>query len=200
VKEPDDKRLLRCVNSVDRVGLVIKTHQLLDTLLTLLISEAVERPRAVEVCRISVPLKIDLVVALGWLPPESRPLVKKLTAIRNRFAHQRTRFSKADARDLFNTLSASHRSQLGRHFEQYESPLTVLRECFTVSFLELQWLVIRSRDSKAEGKALSKMAKEAISMHPEHVRARERYGADRRRTIQAIVLADRAEREKSGRL
>lgn len=179
--------------------MVIRSHQTLEALLLLLLNECLQKPGELDLSRLSFHLKVDLAVALGKLPPESRPLLVKLNALRNRFAHQEARFTRASAREMYNCLSAGHRTTLRKALLDYTSPISLLEECFAVSFVELKHLVSATRDAKARERALSDMVAEVLGALPKSL---ERQGSTEvtNEQVRKAVESDRQARARACRL
>lgn len=66
----------------------IQAHLYLDHVVTKLLSESVRFPRYLQLDRTGFAQKLQLVLALGLLPPEFVASIKVVNSIRNKIAHQ----------------------------------------------------------------------------------------------------------------
>jgi len=74
-------------NEPDGLGLILKGHHAIETFLNASLIEALYESDALELSRIAFLLKADLLIALGLIPRQQRPLFNRLNAYRNKFAH-----------------------------------------------------------------------------------------------------------------
>ncbi len=96
---PDDvpDHIAKCVNlhwfstfiqnEQDALGLILKGHHSIENFLNASLIEALYESDALELSRIAFLLKADLLIALGLIPRERRPLFNRLNTYRNKFAH-----------------------------------------------------------------------------------------------------------------
>lgn len=75
------------IKETDALGLILKGHHGVESLLNASLIEALDESDALELSRITFLLKADLLIALGLLPKERRPLFNRLNTYRNKFAH-----------------------------------------------------------------------------------------------------------------
>lgn len=74
-------------NTEDQLSLVIKCHFELDSILDKLLTLSMYDASSLEVRRISFILKVDMLIGLGILSKNVRPLFNNINSIRNIYAH-----------------------------------------------------------------------------------------------------------------
>lgn len=74
-------------NACDELSLVIKAFHRIESRIEEALTIALPAPHRLELRRMSMILKVDILTALGFMNPRLRPLFNKLNAIRNAYAH-----------------------------------------------------------------------------------------------------------------
>jgi hypothetical protein len=185
-------------SSDDPFDLAIRSHQALDELLNLVISESLVDPHALEIENLGFALKVDLAAALGVIG--DRPVFVRLNRIRNRFAHDRhAAFSQSDADDLFNCWSPRLRQFTNQGRADFDSPVEVLSFTVGVLFILLQGEVTRLRDEKLHARVLKEVAAEVFGPKQVPLEERQKRGRPSER-IEARVNAERERRRAKGDL
>lgn len=172
---------------------VVRGHQFLDELLNVAISEALAVPHAVEVGRVSFPLKIDLAVALRIIPEDCRSAYMKINNVRNRFAHNSgAKFTRRDAQQTYDTLSHGLRDALGRETDFSHGPLHTLRRCIHMLFFVFYSRIEEMRDDNVRHREWAAIVDEELGpISPE-----EREALDKNTRNLRVEDVVRREREK----
>jgi hypothetical protein len=200
-EHPGEKEFLDAVNAADPFTMVIKSHQCIEELLLLAISEALATPHALELRRLSFSLKAELATALACVPLDSLPLLLKINKLRNSFAHdRRASFTAKQASELFGCLSRGQKQALGREISSYGHVIEIFRECATLIDVQLEATVTRMRDDKVRERILLEEAWSVISQKPADVAARREMGSKRQQKIEERVNEERKQRNKRGAL
>jgi hypothetical protein len=161
---PDKARFLEVVNAADDLHVVIRGHQLVEEALNSAISEALPEPHALEVSKLSFALKIDLASALRVVRSDSRPSLRAINRIRNRFAHQpNASLSDQEALDLRNLLSPWQRYVLGNQVAERDSPRSMLRMVMAVAFIEARNSARRLEDQKVADEVMHDIVEETLA-------------------------------------
>lgn len=193
-KPPTEKRLLQVLWQDDEPLLVVvRGHQFLDELLNVAISQALAVPHAVEVGRVSFPLKIDFAVALRIIPEDCRSAYMKINNIRNRFAHNSgAKFTRRHAQEAYNTLAPGLRRALGRETDLSHGPIHTLRRCIQLLFFVIRYSIEKMRDDSVRSREWAEIVDEELGpISPAEREALEKNSHNLR--VEDIV---RREREK----
>lgn len=81
-------RLVARVHSEDAAQAFLQAHLYLDHVVSLLLTEAVPAPRYLQLDRTGFAQKLQLVAAMGLLPPSLFAAIRVINSIRNRIAHK----------------------------------------------------------------------------------------------------------------
>ena len=104
-KPPSRKEFLEIIISEEELVTVLKGAQCIETVLNILISEALPRPHILEIRRIPIQLKVDFAIALGFIQQQLRPVFVKINKIRNNFAHnQNAKLVSKEVRELYKSI------------------------------------------------------------------------------------------------
>jgi hypothetical protein len=135
-------RVMSCFKNLhetdDILTFMIRGHLHCESVLTALLSKAIQRPEALDVDRLNYQAKLNLCNAFGLIPESLEPGLAKLGKFRNQLVHRfDCSISEQDQTDFINTL----RSTGGLHTEYYLSErtdfLNGLRRCIEVLLIEL---------------------------------------------------------------
>lgn len=185
------------VNSGDPIRLTIDGHKAIDAALTALMAESLPDPDLPELSRLKFTTRLDLVIALGLLPRESRPGWLEFNRLRNRMAHEiGAEVDEAASRRVFAALGARHREMLGNTaFENWGDPVSPLMRCLAVLYAEATNRLTALRDDRTRELALHEMVEAAIA--PADVI--EPYQRARTSIIEAKVEQARRQRDRQGK-
>jgi hypothetical protein len=90
----------------DDFAAAIRGHLYLEHILMTFIQSALQRPDAVNLDRLHFPVKVDLAIALGLLPEDLAPPLKKVNSFRNKVAHNlKYQMSDTDRKELYDSFS-----------------------------------------------------------------------------------------------
>lgn len=197
------KRIIRIPTSAEFLGIVehpqvqvsvIIAQIVLENLIALALSETMAGQHHLELERVPFPMKLDLAIALGILPLESRPIYLKVNNLRNNFAHDwSATFHDSEGINFYNCLSGFQRRGFGSK-ENQQGGKAILTQILCVLFVELQQVVTRIRDEKVYSQALHEevMALRAKSGKPPEAESTKR--------ARNKVLIARKQREAVGEL
>jgi hypothetical protein len=91
----------------ESLQLVIRAHLYAEQLIFAMISERLAKPDAIDLDRLTFPLKVRLAVAMGLMAEEVIAPLLGLNKLRNRFAHETDyRFTSDDKIDLLSSIPA----------------------------------------------------------------------------------------------
>jgi hypothetical protein len=76
------------VHHADPLIILVTAHLHLESLIIGFIDHALMKPKALDVARLSFPMKVDLAIALGSFPEHVKSAALTINRIRNRFAHE----------------------------------------------------------------------------------------------------------------
>lgn len=108
---------------------LIRAHAYVDSSLRHLIRECLPEPRALDIERISFALKVQLAIALGIVPTDFEPPLKKLNSLRNKIAHQvKADITDTDAKNLFGCFSLEDRTAMDNDWN-LRSQLSYIHGC-----------------------------------------------------------------------
>ena len=148
---PSDRQFLPAINERDLFKRIIRTHQLIEKALVRGIVKRLVEPGALEMSTIPFPLKVNLAIALGMLPPVYGPPLLKVNAMRNAFAHNpATRVTPEKAMDLWNCVPPYTQQSLRETFRRKFSldPRSIINMVFGVMFLDVKSLARRKSTEK----------------------------------------------------
>ena len=132
----------------------IRGFAVVESLLDLILREALPIGDSFDSERVTAALKIDLVVALGIIPTDDAPALRRLARIRNSFAHDfDATFDDAAQRDLENVLSLRVRTSVAECGLALGSPAAALRWITLACIAHLLGLVQRRREAQLESEA-----------------------------------------------
>ena len=156
---PDTAALEEILSSPDPFVRIVRGRQAIDAALSAALTETLAEPHAVEIDRMSFALKIDLAVAFGAFPADSRPAYVAVNRIRNAFAHRHDAVLADDAvRDLYSALSSRQRDASGfKAGDAYD-----IRKVIAVLFYEARQAYFNIRDAKLGHEVLAEMARETL--------------------------------------
>jgi hypothetical protein len=140
------------IHADDPLQIAIRGHLYIEGELTKLLNEAFPKPEAIDLTRVSFPLKVDLAVAIGVLRPDEKPPYMTLNKLRNRLAHNLdAEVVKSDEMDLYNALSPYHKSLLhfgGVEIEKFATP-DLLGRIIYILFSAMEFRLEEFTDHKA---------------------------------------------------
>jgi hypothetical protein len=84
----DSNRFLEYINSDDDLTLVLRGHLSLEAVLNHVLDQALEGGVTGELENLRFMQRVDLVIGLGKIDADTRPLFQKINELRNRFGHQ----------------------------------------------------------------------------------------------------------------
>jgi hypothetical protein len=131
----------------DHLSLVIKAYYAIEKKVESALLNALPAPDRLELRRISFLLKIDILIALGFLPQPLRPLFDRINSIRNIYAHDPHKvLSEGDFSNLKSVLKAHV-----PNIQKIEVPNAIgsLKTLFTVTFLHSYMAMERTAKHKA---------------------------------------------------
>jgi hypothetical protein len=106
-----------------------------------LIVESLVTSHRLELRRISFELKVDFAIGLGVFPAQSKPLLTKLSKIRNYYAHEFSAQAEyCSPAELKSCFSAAQRSLAGDYYAGAET----FREAMRVGFISAYYEALRS--------------------------------------------------------
>ena len=195
------EQLNRALKASNTLTVVVKGHLAIEALLGLAISEALPVPRRIEIERLGFALKVDLAVGLGLLPDDLRAPYAKINNVRNSFAHgTKTRFERREARELYNAWPPGIQKAGAIRFEDFKTPLDVLRDAIAVAVVLLESTITEMRDNKVRSREWAKLVAEALDQSEEASAARNRYRDTREKRVEGEVAAERERRAAAGEL
>lgn len=103
-------KFLHNINSNDYLNVVLRSHLFIEAMIIEMIEDKLINPGALELNKISFPLKLQLCASLGLLALEDLPPYKKLNKLRNDTAHK-LNFEIED-KDIEDFISTFNREQL----------------------------------------------------------------------------------------
>jgi hypothetical protein len=107
-------RLGSALQSGENWAVIIHTHLYLDHILTQTLVEALIKPKALQVDRLSFSHKVAFLDALGLLSDELKPTVLAINKIRNNIAHEIDFNISTEAQNrLFYTVSSETKASFG---------------------------------------------------------------------------------------
>jgi len=161
LSEPE---LIALIEQSDLLVFVIRSHQAVDTALSGLLELTLPEPHRLEVARLSLLLKADILVAMGALPDELRRSIAALNQVRNRYAHQdRASLLPSDGDLLVGCLDP----EIVSRYDDLKpaNPENCLRHVVFILYLRLRSLIAATRRNRATSHALSEMVHERVGPH-----------------------------------
>lgn len=148
----DREDFAKRIRSGDRWQQLIQAHLYFEHVVAQLLKEALAKPEAISMARMSFNQSLDLVVAMALLPNELVSPIRKISGLRNKIAHDLTfEITESDVRDLENCtpvhLRDAMRSEVGRE----PGPLD-LHELVTVILLKADIIRQESAASREIGR------------------------------------------------
>jgi hypothetical protein len=133
----------------DELSLVIKGFHAIEKRIEAALLNALSVPDALELRRVSLLLKVDILVALGFLQQQQRPLFDRTNAVRNTYAHNPHKaFSDQDFAELLGSLRAH---VPGFRAEQVTTPIDSLKYLFTVTYFYSYFALEQAVAARAGG-------------------------------------------------
>jgi hypothetical protein len=118
-------RLGAALKSGENWAIIIHTHLYLDHILTQTLVEALTKPKALQVDRLSFSQKVAFLDALGLLSDELKPMVLAINKMRNKIVHEIDfNISSENENKLFNTVSNESRASF--HFSKEDNNFSML--------------------------------------------------------------------------
>lgn len=177
------KQLHEIKKSEDLVVIGLRGHTVIDRLLNRLLIEILPGEHKLEVGRLGFGLKVDLIIALGFLNPKERALYFKLNKIRNDLAHGlKMGITDEEAKDILNLLSDCQREIIG---ELPSEPLHVLRKCILLAIATIQVARTRSAAQRIRKAIALRRAEELLGeIEMEDSRESDEYDLELRRKME----------------
>jgi hypothetical protein len=143
----------------------LTAHIALEAVLDIAIAESFERPEEIDLERFRFPQKVDLAVALGVIPPDSRAPYDSLNRVRNDFSHRLTLTLDARrASQLLRSLSRRQRALTSPASLRHAiSRLAIVQLVVTVLYRELRQAIIRRREIRLRSEARQDIHREALA-------------------------------------
>ena len=136
-------RFLEDIAGEDALAVVIRAHLYVESTLNQLIAEALFRPKAMDVVRLSWRFKVPLAAAIGVIPEDFQPPLRQLNDLRNKLAHRLdAAITDADVDRLFQSFAQDDRESM-KGDKQLQSILAYMHGC-------LHGQLNRFRQAKAE--------------------------------------------------
>lgn len=172
------------LKSKDELLMVLRSHQLVDGLLSDLIEEQLIEKHHLELRRIPFAVRVELAQAMGLLNVGDRGALIQFNTLRNRFAHEAaTTITHKDSQDLYNGIGDRLRFAAGDVGRALETPRTCVETVAACLVLSLDITLERVREEKLWGTAVMQEARAVVSRLPKvesspvHDRIRARYEA-----------------------
>lgn len=106
----DIDKFLENINSKDYLNVVLRSHLFIESKLIELINNNLINPGALDLSKISFPIKLQLCASLGLLEVKDLSAYKKLNKIRNDAAHKLDfEIAAQNIEDLISTLNSQQR-------------------------------------------------------------------------------------------
>ena len=117
----ETKAFFAALRGEDELGMVLRAHTHIESVLRRLIAELVADASALAQVKLDYSDKVNLAVALGLENEYSKPLLA-LGALRNRFAHTLdAALTRQEANNLYKALSSSTRNMVNEHYKTVAS-------------------------------------------------------------------------------
>ncbi|MBM4038858.1 MAG: hypothetical protein FJ290_10115 [Planctomycetes bacterium] len=166
---PTDEDIQNLSAAGDAFKYAVVGFSAIELALDKLISCALPAAHQVELTRLSVGLKVDLAIALGLLPLESKGLLLKLAEIRNLYAHQfRPDAKLCSAAELKGCFGPAQRTLAGEHLDTATTFTETLRVAFVSAYYQLVARIrsVQQRDGKRKEAVLHAEALLAVTERP----------------------------------
>ena len=126
----DEQAVRKQLSSADVEQSILRAHLWVEHLVVELLNGSLPNPEALRADRLSFALKVELAVSLNLVPPELAPSLMCLNNLRNKAVHRLDyRFSDADKRALFDSISADVQAELLQESSFDTLSLPVLLRC-----------------------------------------------------------------------
>jgi hypothetical protein len=147
--EPEGQKYLEDINTDDVLGAVLRGHLYVEFELIRLIEAFFVEPSAIDLTRVSFPVKVDLAMAMGILPEEERPALMFLNRLRNKLAHNlEATVTEEEERALLNALTPEMRSGVKNRLDFDEGEEPGLRHVMAVLYYSLEILRQKVNEDK----------------------------------------------------
>ena len=113
----ETKAFFAALRGEDELGMVLRAHTHIESVLSKLIAETVADATALAQVKLDYSDKVNLAVALGLQNEYSKPLLA-LGTLRNRFAHRLdAALTRQEANNLYESLSSSTGAMVNEHYK-----------------------------------------------------------------------------------